>query len=236
MAVITFEDYKPADRHPPLDTPWTEARIEESADGITWETVDTVTLDPVDEDPTDPTSRSFSTASASLEPGYYRIVWIDEDDNEQATSPVIFPPLATVTPADVAPHVIQYLRDAGGREDEDGNLITTFTDETHVTPGDVVPLIAEATSLVLSTLESPPRLIDPVTAERARRLIAIHAAISVIVTFYPEQIERSAGYIEWLTSQFTNGLTGLTAVSDATGMFPFVAPAIRDPDWDGVIT
>ena len=58
--VVSFERFLPPARYDLL--PWTEARIEESADEDgTYTQIDTYTLDPVDADPTDPAYRSFTS-------------------------------------------------------------------------------------------------------------------------------------------------------------------------------
>jgi hypothetical protein len=63
----TFTDYRPVARYPPITTPWTQARIEEApAETGPWTTIDTITLSPVDSDPTAPQARSFSTPNATL--------------------------------------------------------------------------------------------------------------------------------------------------------------------------
>lgn len=61
------------------ELPWTTARIQESAteDGV-YATLETVTLDPVDSDPSDPLLRQLTTELASSTDGYwYRIVFGD---------------------------------------------------------------------------------------------------------------------------------------------------------------
>jgi hypothetical protein len=75
--VITFERFRPIARYD--DIPWTEARIEEGAtsDGP-WVALETITLEPVDPDPTDPVYRNLTTELADdAFDLWYRIVFID---------------------------------------------------------------------------------------------------------------------------------------------------------------
>lgn len=86
--VITFEDFQPVPRYD--ETPWTEARIEEAAtaDG-TYAEIDTITLDPVDADPSSPAARDFTTENATAANLWYRIVFVDGDGDESApTAPI----------------------------------------------------------------------------------------------------------------------------------------------------
>lgn len=88
--VITFVDYTPAPRYDA--TAWAEVEIQETDDPVagTWTTIDTITLSPVDSDPTEPATRSFTTENASdtLEL-WYRLVFIDDTgDEQQPTAPI----------------------------------------------------------------------------------------------------------------------------------------------------
>ena len=87
--VITFLDYTPSPRYD--GNAWTEVDIEEgtTADGP-WSLLETIALSPVDADPTDPTTRSFTTelASDTMEL-WYRLLFRDlTGDTEQATQAV----------------------------------------------------------------------------------------------------------------------------------------------------
>jgi hypothetical protein len=88
--VITFVDYTPAPRYDA--TAWAEVEIQETDDPVdgTWTTIDTITLSPVDADPTEPATRSFTTelASDTLEL-WYRLVFVDATgDEQQPTAPI----------------------------------------------------------------------------------------------------------------------------------------------------
>ena len=86
--VVSFERFLPPARYDAL--PWTEARIEESADEDgTYTQIDTYTLDPVDADPADPAYRSFTTELGTADDYWYRVVFADADgDISIATVPI----------------------------------------------------------------------------------------------------------------------------------------------------
>lgn len=86
--VITFEDFQPVPRYDEI--PWTEARIEEAAtaDG-TYAAIDTITLDPVDADPSSPAVRDFTTENATAANLWYRIIFVDATGDEASpTAPI----------------------------------------------------------------------------------------------------------------------------------------------------
>jgi hypothetical protein len=86
--VVTFERYVPVARYDSL--PWTQVRIEEAAteDG-TFAEIETIALSPVDDDPTDPQARSFTTELANDGELWYRIVFVDANGDESApTDPI----------------------------------------------------------------------------------------------------------------------------------------------------
>lgn len=58
--------------------PWVSVRVEESASAAgPFAAVETLALDPVDADPSAPASRNVTTDQATLESGYFRLVFID---------------------------------------------------------------------------------------------------------------------------------------------------------------
>lgn len=90
--VVTFERVTPVARYD--GDPWTHARIEESdaSDG-TYAEIDTIDLSTltggIDSDPSDPAARNLTTANGTELEQWYRIVFVDGDDNESApTSPI----------------------------------------------------------------------------------------------------------------------------------------------------
>lgn len=88
--VITFEDYTPTPRYD--GNPWTQVQIEEGAteDATAWTVIDTIAISPVDTDPENPATRSFTTELATNVPGlWYRLVFLDATgDDSLPTDPV----------------------------------------------------------------------------------------------------------------------------------------------------
>lgn len=84
--VVTFEDFRPPARFDSL--PWTEVRIEESAteDG-SYTQIDSQILSPVDADPENPESRSFTTEEGTAADYWYRIIFADADGD--VTAPTV---------------------------------------------------------------------------------------------------------------------------------------------------
>lgn len=75
--VVSFEGYTPPAR---FDTvAWTDAKVQEAtAAAGPWTLIDTLALDPVDADPTDPATRNLTTENATDPPGlWYRIIFVD---------------------------------------------------------------------------------------------------------------------------------------------------------------
>lgn len=86
--VITLERYKPPRRTDGI--PWTDALIQEAAtvDG-SYATIDTVALDPVDDDAAAPAYRTLTTEEGTAPGLWYRIKFRDATgDLSQATEPV----------------------------------------------------------------------------------------------------------------------------------------------------
>jgi hypothetical protein len=86
--VVTFVGYRPPQRFDEI--PWTEARIEEAAavDG-SYTQLEAVPLAPVDTDPAQPLSRSFTTELGTAIDYWYRIIWADATgDTSVPTTPV----------------------------------------------------------------------------------------------------------------------------------------------------
>lgn len=85
--VVTLDGYTPPPRFD--DNAWTAALVQHSATETgSYVLVESFTLDPVDTDPTNPLTRSFTT-ELGLPDYWYRIVWEDSDgDQSDPTSPV----------------------------------------------------------------------------------------------------------------------------------------------------
>lgn len=75
--VRSFANVKPPARFD--GNPWTGASIQEVDDPSTgtWSTIDTPSFTDYDTDPARPKARSLTATHAEIDPGYYRIQWID---------------------------------------------------------------------------------------------------------------------------------------------------------------
>lgn len=88
MIVVTFTHWRPPARYD--DLPWTEVRIQEAATELgAYATIDTIALDPLDDDPSDPQSRSFTTELGTAAALWYRLVFADATaDTSPPTDPI----------------------------------------------------------------------------------------------------------------------------------------------------
>jgi hypothetical protein len=88
--IVSFEDYTPPARFDAIA--WTEVRIEQSdtttlSDATIWTQIDVIALTPLDPDPSDPLSRSFTTNQASDTPNlWYRVIFADAGNNTSLPS------------------------------------------------------------------------------------------------------------------------------------------------------
>ena len=89
MTVVSLTGFRPLRRFD--DVAWERARIEESATGIdgSWSNRGVQNLVPVDTDPAQPAIRDFTVTNAVLAAGFYRVVFLDVEDNE-SPSPAIY--------------------------------------------------------------------------------------------------------------------------------------------------
>jgi hypothetical protein len=92
--------YRPPERYD--GHPWTQVRVEESADQTgSYTPLETIAITPVDTDPTQPAARSFTTELGTAIDYWYRVVFLDATgDVSQPTTPVQNSAGSTVT-ADV---------------------------------------------------------------------------------------------------------------------------------------
>lgn len=83
----TFEGYAPPRRYDNL--PFTKANIREAAlVGGAYTTIERITLSPADPDPVNPLVRSFTTALATIEDGWYIIRWEDASGSTFDSDPI----------------------------------------------------------------------------------------------------------------------------------------------------
>lgn len=210
--IITFDNYRPGARTD--GEPWTQARVEEAAaQAGPWTVIDTVALDPLDPDPRYPRARSFTADGATLLIGWYRVVFVDADGDEEPTDPVLFPSwLQRVRPT-VAE--IGALLRARTRSDATGAPIGTFTDATNPTGDQVEEFIDGALSEIRLRLpdDLPDRLVP-----FARRVISLSAAMDVEVSLDPERANSNDNAYARLKERYDTGLAALLATADDEGV------------------
>lgn len=190
---VTLAEFRPAARAD--GEPWTKARID-GADEFTgpWEESETVDLEPVDEDPSEPAQRSFTV---STEKEWLRIVFVDGDDNESEPSAVVATTGHPFKPT--VAHVSAILR-ARTYTDADesvagGELSGEFSADT--TPSaeqiesELIP--NSATDLIRGVGGVPG-----VRIEDARRVTALGVAAEIERSFVPEQAEPDASIFQTL--------------------------------------
>lgn len=154
--VVSFIDFIPPERFD--DNPWTGVRIEEAPteDG-TWTVIDNLTLTPVDADPSDPASRSFTTSNGTADDLWYRVTFTDDSIGEsepstpqQNVAPGLGTPYATVE------ELARILKvDAEAREDALHRVLAAAAYEIDAEVGNTSPYL------------NPPPLAVEVNLERA---------------------------------------------------------------------
>jgi hypothetical protein len=171
---------------------WAEARLEESDDNITYAAVETFEIDPVDTDPSQPAEQEFTTSLATLEEGYFRLVWIDEDAAESSpTSPVYSPEHLTAvwrpTVQRVADELANRTYSAGDVDDETGEQVGTFDATTNPTTTQVERIIDAAVQKVVERF--PSGLVPATSHAAAKNAAALEAALQIERGFFGEQTD-----------------------------------------------
>lgn len=208
MTVVTFSGYVPGARYD--GRPWTDVRVEQSADQAgPFTAVETIPLAPVDTDPINPVERSFTTELATLDPGWYRAVFVDADLDEQITDPVPYPPddglLATV--ADITPTVDAVGALLHARTYAGGVEVGTFTAETAVTAAQVAELIQMAVADLRARVGTAIAL---GLAGEAKRLAALQAATLVEASFFPNELDTDRSAYRQYQAMYLSSVQALT--------------------------
>jgi hypothetical protein len=201
---ITFEDYTPPPKHDGL--PWTEIHIEEAlfANGP-WTEIDVQPIVPLDEDPTEPMARAFTTDNATVTNGWYQIIFHDVAASTAVpTEPIQNIPDETMpylpTLADVA--AIMRAR----TKTVDGDEIGTFNDETRPTGEQVNRIIIQASSDVTALVDTD----IPEGAYRyAKQAIIYRTAKLIEISYFPEQIATGRSPYPEYNALFDEALTWL---------------------------
>ena len=209
--VRSFEGFAPPGR---ADAdPFTKALIQESAEREgEYTTLETITLSPVDTDPSEPLERDLTTDAATLAAAWYRIVWEDASGDTFTGTPIYFPALPSWAPtvSDVAAHIWARTKVKGGKQ------IGTFNSNTRPTGTEVERLIYQGTRRVATAIGA-----DPCTEELrfdAGAAAAIYTAMLIEQSYWPEQTRNEGSSFRALESLWKDQIKTLTeAVGEQCG-------------------
>jgi hypothetical protein len=211
MFIVTLEGFIPLPRFD--GEPFLNARIEEAstADGP-WGDLGLFPLSPLDADPSNPMARSFTVDNATLEHGWYRVVFIDADADTVTVGPVqnVLDPVESYRAS--VQDVADLLR--ARTLSQNGVEIGTFTDLTRPTDEQVLRLIDKAQGDVSARigLSVPSMFIHD-----AQNLVAIRAAMYVELSYFPEQIRANKSVYPELLALWDQQLAALIASIEAAG-------------------
>jgi hypothetical protein len=207
MYSVSFTDFTPSARFDGIS--WVSALIQESSakDGP-WTTIDTKNFPP-DSNPAVPASHSFTTENATLEAGWYRIVWVDQTgDQQQPTLPLHNAPEPSdyfkPTIREVANEILSRTRDANGV------LLGTFTSETTPTDEKVAEMIQQAADEVEAVVDDD---LPESVWDTARQVIAIRTAMQIELSFYSDQVESGRSPYAQLRQQYEDALEYLATAT-----------------------
>lgn len=161
MYVVSLADFAPSPRYD--ETQWLTATIEEApAEAGPWEDIEGFEL-AAEVDPSNPTSRSFTSTEAQYQNGWYRIRYEDGEGNQDLTDAVSSSMVPQEIPSldEVADLMYARTRTPGGA------LTGRFTDQTTPTAAKVRRFIVRAYSHVSAatgTITNPDLMEDFKTA------------------------------------------------------------------------
>lgn len=187
--VVTFDDVTPSPRADGI--PWTKVRVQEGNNQAgPWTQIDEITLSPVDPDPANPMMRTITTEDATLEEGWYRLVFTD------ATGDLLQPTYPQQNVPDSESPFLPQVSDIGAllrarTKDTHGNELGTFASNTRPTYSEVVRIIDQAASDVFAMVDTDLPL---ATSEMAQDVIALGTCLLIELSYFPEQVaaQRSA--------------------------------------------
>lgn len=198
---VTLTDYTPVATYD--EVPWTQALLYESPSGDdgTWTLIETFTLDPVDPDPENPITRNFTSDAATLQNGWYQLVWQNSELDQSKTPPVqnvqtvrAYRPLVS----DVAAWLRTRTVDSSGRE------VGTFTADTR-------PTYEEADRVIDLAVDKLEAKFGPnVAAElvgSAKNVVALRAAMLIELSFFADQIRADRSPYNELKALYEEALT-----------------------------
>lgn len=222
MPVLTLARYTPLEREDGI--PWTTAQIYESATNTgPGALIDTLHLNPLDADPSNPATRDLTTIYATLPEGWYSVTWVDAGGYSSSPTPWVqnTTDLAGGTRPSVQ-EVASILRartkTTGGRE------LGTFSNATRPTSDDVENLIDDAVDEVLGKVQpidnTLPAWQQPGDAynspgspyeRRIRRAVRLYAAILIELSYFPEQVRSNQSPVSTLQQLYDSRIRALIA-------------------------
>lgn len=197
--VVSFSDFTPPRRYDNL--PWTNVLIEEAAASTgPWTAIATQAIAPLDADPSEPRPRNFTTEAATLEQGWYRVVFIDANGDRSLPSDAIqhLPSVAS----DVRPTMGDVALLLRARTVVNGNELGVFTTDTRPTASDVEVLIDRATEEVVSRLAVIPEN----RISQVRWIITLLAAALIELSYTPEQTNDTGSAYSALMARYDEAL------------------------------
>jgi hypothetical protein len=197
MYVVSFEEYSLVPRYD--GKKWTQARIEEAvADTGPWVAIETKPITDYT-DPENPPIQNFTTELATLEDGWYRIVFLDATgDSEQPTAPLSRSPDQELDYMCTVSDVGALLR--ARTKDKNGNELGTFNDDTRPTDEAVQRFIQWAANKLSVRIGVN---IHPTFFREASHLVAVYAAMLTELSYWPEQVERNMSPYEKYKELYT---------------------------------
>lgn len=182
MTVVSFTDYTPVPRFD--DVPWTTILIEESAaDTGPWDLIDTQAMVPIDADPSDPISRSFTTDQATLDHGWYKVSFADSNNNIVETVPTFNGEAIEWVPTLTDVAAVNLIR----TRDTNGVLQNTFNDHTVPTDDQARMCINKAVNNVRPMIgtDVPEDLI-----QEAQDVTSLRAMMYIELSFYGNEVAQ----------------------------------------------
>lgn len=187
---VDLVGYTPPARYPPAAALVVQARIEEAAapvDALASVIEGPFVLSPAMTNPSDPVTYSFSTDGGLLDEGWFRVVWIDAQGEEQPTDWIELRRLSPYAPSvgDVAAILRARLVETGG------GRVEAFTADTEPTAAEVSNLVAMFAPSVLGQLGDLGDLGCTNASDLrrwARTQIAQRVAIEVELSYRPDEV------------------------------------------------
>ncbi len=226
--VVTLSRYTPLERDDTV--PWLEALIQEAPDPVAgpWTTIDTIDLSQLpgglDTDPANPITRDLTTSNATLQEGWYRVIWQDGGGNtSSATAPIQnTSDLAEgnrPSVAEVASLLRARTKVLGGKE------VGTFNTHTRPTADEVEDIIDQAVDEVSGKVQDVDQTLPygqtmgPGSAyeRRCRRAVALQAAILIELSYFPEQIKTGQSPVATYQALYDSRIKALIAEGEHGG-------------------